>query len=60
MTPNVFFSEAVPISEESHLSEVQASEVLNKIKNGDPVVFDHVIIVGDIDITKLDLLCHSL
>ena len=55
ITLNVFFSEAVPIAEESHLSEVQASEVLNRIENGDPVVFDHVAIVGDIDITKLDL-----
>lgn len=37
------------------IAEVQASEILFKIKNGIPVEYDHVIIKGDLDLSKLDL-----
>jgi hypothetical protein len=37
------------------LREVPASEILAKIEKSDPVEYDHVIIRGDIDISKLKL-----
>ena len=43
------------IAEESHLPVIEAREILDRIENGDPVIFDHVAIVGDIDISELDL-----
>jgi len=40
---------------EPHLPVIEARELLTRIENGDPVIYDHVAIVGDIDITRLDL-----
>lgn len=40
---------------ESHLPAIEARELLDRIENGDPLIYDHVAIVGDIDITRLDL-----
>jgi hypothetical protein len=37
------------------LREVPASEILDKIQKGEPVEYDHIRIVGDLDIIKLDL-----
>jgi uncharacterized protein YjbI with pentapeptide repeats len=41
--------------EESELREVPASEILAKIKRGETVEYDHVIIKGNIDISEIDL-----
>ncbi|MEI6102466.1 MAG: pentapeptide repeat-containing protein [Methanothrix sp.] len=43
------------MSEEPHLPVIEARELLTRIENGDPLIYDHVAIVGDIDITRLDL-----
>jgi hypothetical protein len=40
---------------EPHLPVIEARELLTRIENGDPLIYDHVAIVGDIDITSLDL-----
>ena len=37
------------------LKEVPASEVLDKIKKGVPIEYDHVVIKGDMDVRTLDL-----
>ncbi len=37
------------------LKEIPASEILAKIKKGEPVEYDNVTISGDLDISKLDL-----
>ncbi len=37
------------------LLEVNASEILAQIQNGSPVEYDHVKIIGDLDLTTLDL-----
>ncbi|MFZ2471689.1 MAG: pentapeptide repeat-containing protein [Methanothrix sp.] len=43
------------MAEELHLPVIEARELLTRIENGDPLIYDHVAIVGDIDITRLDL-----
>ncbi len=40
---------------EKLLRVVSASEILAKIQNGTPVEYDHVIVRGDLDLSKLDL-----
>ncbi len=42
-------------SSENTLREVLASEILEKIQNGEPVEYDHVRVRGDLDVSKLDL-----
>lgn len=37
------------------LKEVHASEILEQIEKGEPVKYDHVIIVGDLDLSRLEL-----
>ncbi len=37
------------------LTEISSSEILNKIQEGESVVYDHVRIVGDLDLSKLNL-----
>lgn len=39
----------------AELTEVPASEILDKIQKGEPVKYDHVRVVGDLDLSKLDL-----
>ena len=34
---------------------VQASEILEKIERGEPAEYNHVIVEGDLDLSKLDL-----
>jgi uncharacterized protein YjbI with pentapeptide repeats len=41
--------------EEDGLREVPASEILAKIEKGEPVEYDHYIVKGDLDISKLNL-----
>jgi len=43
------------MAEETHLPVIEARELLTRIENGDPLIYDHVAIVGDIDISRLDL-----
>ena len=43
------------MAKEPHLPVIEARELLTRIENGDPLIYDHVAIVGDIDITRLDL-----
>jgi len=43
------------MAKEAHLPVIEARELLIRIENGDPLIYDHVAIVGDIDITRLDL-----
>ena len=43
------------LKEDRGLKEIPASEILAKIEKGEPVEYDHVKIVGDLDISKLDL-----
>lgn len=38
-----------------HLPVIKACELLNHIENGDPLIYDHVAIAGDIDISRLDM-----
>jgi hypothetical protein len=40
---------------EAGLREIPASEILDKIQKGEPVEYDHVRIVGDLDLSKIDL-----
>jgi hypothetical protein len=40
---------------EERLREIPASEILDKIQKGEPVEYDHVRIVGDLELSKLDL-----
>jgi uncharacterized protein YjbI with pentapeptide repeats len=40
---------------ETELKEIPASEILDKIEKGEPVEYDHVRIIGDMDLGKLDL-----
>ncbi len=40
---------------EAGLTEIDASEILDKIQRGEPVEYDRVTIKGDLDIRKLDL-----
>jgi uncharacterized protein YjbI with pentapeptide repeats len=35
--------------------EIPASEILDKIQKGEPIKYDHVNVIGHIDISKLDL-----
>ncbi len=39
----------------AHTREVQAREILSKIQNGEPVEYDHVVVRGDLDLSKSDL-----
>ena len=48
-------TEARVIAEEPHLPVIEARELLTRIENGDPLIYDHVAIAGDIDISRLDL-----
>jgi hypothetical protein len=41
---------------EAELTKIPASEILNKIQKGEHIEYDHVIIKGNIDISKLNLL----
>ena len=45
------------MAEESEiaLTEISAREILDKIQKGEPVKYDHVRIIGDLDVSKLDL-----
>jgi len=43
------------LQESEGLIEVPAIEILEKIKKGEPVEYDHVIIKGNLDINDLDL-----
>lgn len=45
------------MAEESEiaLTEIPAREILDKIQKGEPVKYDHVRILGDLDASKLDL-----
>ncbi len=43
------------MAKEPHLPVIEARELLTRIENGDPLIYDHVAIVGDIDISRLDL-----
>ena len=45
---------------EAELTEIPASEILDKIQKGEPVEYDHVRIIGDLDLSKLDLLRNML
>jgi hypothetical protein len=40
---------------EAELTEILASEILDKIQKGEPVEYDHVRIKGDLDLSKLNL-----
>jgi len=46
---------AEDIQDFQDLRKVPVSEILDKIKNGEPVEYDHVTIFGDIDVRKLNL-----
>ncbi len=48
------FIEARVITEKSHLSVIEASELLIRVAKGDPFVYDYVATVGDIDTFWLD------
>ena len=43
------------VPEGSHLPVVEAREILERIELGEPVIYDHVAIAGDIDLSRLDL-----
>jgi hypothetical protein len=43
------------VSSKNSFTEVQASEILAKVQNGEPVEYDHIIIKGDINISQLNL-----
>jgi uncharacterized protein YjbI with pentapeptide repeats len=40
---------------EAELTEIPAQEILDKIQKGEPVKYDHVRIVGDLDLSQLNL-----
>ena len=42
-------------SSEAGLTEIPSHVILNKIQTGEPVVYDHVRIAGDLDLSKLSL-----
>ncbi|MCX6672888.1 MAG: hypothetical protein NTY37_03820 [Methanothrix sp.] len=48
-------TEARVIAEELHHPVIEARELLTRIENGDPLIYDHVAIAGDIDNSRLDL-----
>ena len=35
---------------EAELTEIPASEILDKIQKGEPVEYDHVTVIGDFDL----------
>lgn len=37
---------------ETKLTEIPASDILEKIKKGEPAEYDHVTIVGDLDLIR--------
>ncbi|MFZ2375720.1 MAG: hypothetical protein WAV83_00725 [Methanothrix sp.] len=41
--------------EGSDLPAVEACEILERIERGEPVIYDHVAIEGDIDLSRLEL-----
>jgi hypothetical protein len=40
---------------EAELTEIPASVILDKIQNGKPVEYDHVRVIGDLDVNTLEL-----
>lgn len=48
-------TEAGVIARKSRLPVIEATELLTRIENGDPLIYDHVAIAGDVDISRLDL-----
>ena len=40
---------------DAELREIPASEILDKIQKGEPVLYYHVRVTGDLDVNKLDL-----
>jgi hypothetical protein len=40
---------------EAKMTEINASEILDKIRKGEPVKYDHVIIKGELELGKLNL-----
>jgi hypothetical protein len=42
----------------SELTEIPASEILDKIQKREHVKYDHVRIIGDLDLSKLDKLIY--
>jgi Pentapeptide repeats (9 copies) len=53
----ILFLRIVAADSESdeYLREVNSNEILAEIQNGEPVKYDHVVIVGDLDLDKLNL-----
>jgi hypothetical protein len=51
---NSFFK-AIITADESHPTIIPASDILKRIENGDPAIYDHVVIAGDLDIHLIDL-----
>ena len=43
------------VESKAELTEIPASEILDKIQKGEPVRYDHVRITGDLDLSKLNL-----
>ncbi|VVB63965.1 Pentapeptide repeats (9 copies) [uncultured archaeon] len=43
------------LEESSVLKEIPASEILAKIENGEPVEYDHVIIKGNLEVSRLEV-----
>ncbi len=43
------------MAKELHLPVIEARELLTRIENGDSLIYDHVAIAGNIDISRLDL-----
>jgi len=43
------------MTEGSDLPAVEAREILERIERGEPIIYDHVAIAGDIDLSRLDL-----
>ena len=43
------------MTEGPYLPVIEAREILERIEQGEPVIYDHVAIAGDIDLSRLDL-----
>ena len=41
--------------EGSNLPVIEAREILERIERGEPVIYEHAAIAGDIDLSRLDL-----
>ncbi len=46
---------AAELKESSGLREIPASEILEKIQKGEPVEYDHVIIKGNLEVSRLEV-----